>query len=78
MKLWIFRGLIRDVPFFQDASPKAIKALVMNLSIMNFSPGDVIIRCGDSSSEMYFVLNGSCQVLRGKDMMPIKTLGAHE
>lgn len=49
IKLWIFRGLIRHVPFFQDASPKAIKALVMNLQILNFSPGDVVIRCGDTS-----------------------------
>eukprot|EP00392_Amoebophrya_sp_AT5.2_P000298 g298.t1 len=78
IKLWIFRGLIRHVPFFQDASPKAIKALVMNLTIMNFSPGDVVIRCGDTSSEMYFILKGGCQVLRARDLSVIKTLREHD
>ncbi len=78
IKLWIFRGLIRHVPFFQDASPKAIKALVLNLNIMNFSPGDVVIRCGDTSAEMYFILKGGCQVLRARDLAPIKTLREHD
>ncbi|CAD7933569.1 unnamed protein product, partial [Amoebophrya sp. A120] len=50
----------------------------MNLRIMNFSPGDVVIRCGDTSSEMYFILKGGCQVLRAKDLSVIKTLREHD
>jgi len=74
IKFWIFRKLIRYVPFFQDASPKAIKGIVLALTLVNFSPGDVIIRCGDECKQMYFVLKGMAQVLDAKDLTPLKKL----
>lgn len=63
IKFWIFRKLIRYVPFFQDASPKAIKSIILALTLANYSPGDVIIRCGDQCSDMYFVIKGAAEVL---------------
>eukprot|EP00397_Hematodinium_sp_SG-2012_P003229 GEMP01003237.1.p1 GENE.GEMP01003237.1~~GEMP01003237.1.p1 ORF type:complete len:868 (+),score=143.14 GEMP01003237.1:190-2793(+) len=78
IKFWIFRKLIRYVPFFQDASPKAIKGIVLALKLANYSPGDVILRCGDQCSDMYFVIKGSTQVLDAQGLQPIKKLKAGE
>lgn len=78
IKFWIFRKLIRYVPFFQDASPKAIKSIVLALTLSNYSPGDVIIRCGDQSADMYFIIKGFTQVLDAQGLQPIKKLKAGE
>jgi len=73
LRLYMYRNVLREVPFFQNASPRALNAIIMALVDAVFSPGDLVIRRGDRSRNMYVVLKGRCDVLDEK-MLVIKTL----
>ena len=54
-----------------------IHTLILVLTEVTYSPGDVIMRQGDIGEEMYFIIRGSCDVLNS-EWDTVKTLRENE
>jgi CRP-like cAMP-binding protein len=61
--LFINRGLLEKVALFRDAGESFIREVVRLLQPMVFMPGDYIIRQGEYGDCMYFLSEGSVEVL---------------
>ena len=59
------RDLVRAVPFFYDADPDFVSAIITKLSFEVYLEGDVIIREGELGTEMYFLKSGVVSVTCG-------------
>ena len=57
------QDLIKIVPFFEDASEAFINCMTTRLKFEVFLPGDYIIRQGTFGSKMYFIQQGTVDVL---------------
>ena len=57
------QDLVRTVPFFQNASPQFVTAIITKLKFEVFLKGEYIIREGSIGNKMYFVQNGVVAVL---------------
>lgn len=60
------RDLIQTVPFFQNASPQFIAAILTKLKFEVFLKGEYIIREGSIGTKMYFIQSGVVAVLNGE------------
>jgi len=69
LKLYLFRKLISDAPFFKDLTPTALHNLVQGFEEAVYSPGDIIIRKGDSGSDMFFIVKGTIEVLAERNRL---------
>lgn len=69
LKLYLFRKLISDAPFFKDLTPTALHNLVQGFDEAVYSPGDIIIRKGDSGSDMFFIVKGTIEVLAERNRL---------
>lgn len=56
------RELVRAVPFFYDAEPDFVSAIITKLDFEVYLEGDVIIREGEPGTEMYFLKSGTVSV----------------
>lgn len=56
------RDLVQKVPFFFDAHPEFIRAVVRKLRPMVFLKGDRIIRQGSKGDKMYFIRKGRVEI----------------
>ncbi|XP_020610666.1 potassium/sodium hyperpolarization-activated cyclic nucleotide-gated channel 2-like [Orbicella faveolata] len=56
------RELLRAVPFFYDADPDFVSAIITKLEFEVYLEGDVIIREGELGTEMYFLKSGIVSV----------------
>lgn len=54
--------IVANVPFFEDAEPGFTTSIVTCLKAQVFLRGDVVIREGEVSREMYFIKSGAAQV----------------
>ena len=67
------RDLVRAVPFFYDADPDFVSAIITKLEFEVYLEGDVIIREGELGTEMYFLKSGvvsvSCDGLSTDDLV---------
>jgi glucose-6-phosphate 1-dehydrogenase len=68
------RGVIEKVPLFAGCDAVFHHQLAMVLKPDVFSPGDFIIRKGDTGQEMYLLVGGDVEVLDGDKVLA--TLGA--
>lgn len=66
------RELVRAVPFFYDADPDFVSAIITKLDFEVYLEGDVIIREGELGTEMYFLKSGvvsvSCEGVSTDDL----------
>jgi len=74
--LQINRGIIEKVPLFQTASEDLIREIVLNLNPVVFTPGDIIVTAGEVGFEMYFISQGSVDVLSADEQTVYATLAA--
>ncbi|KAJ3194278.1 hypothetical protein HK101_003086 [Irineochytrium annulatum] len=58
--------LILKVPFFRDAGDAFISSVVTVLKVNHFLAGDVVIEEDTCGEEMYFIANGTVEVITGK------------
>jgi len=56
------RHLVDSVPFFKDASPDFVTAVVQKLKYEVFQPEDVIVKEGTMGKKMYFIQHGLVDV----------------
>jgi voltage-gated potassium channel len=74
--LHINREIIEKVPLFETAGDDLIRDIVLNLSPVVFSPGDYIVKAGELGFEMYFISQGSVDVLSPDEKAVYATLTA--
>ena len=63
LKLFMYRKMIREAPFFQGFPKTALHELVHCFQEAVYSPGDLIIRKGAIGEEMFFIVKGTIEVL---------------
>ena len=56
------RELVRKVPFFSDADPEFVSAIITKLEFEVYLEDDIIIREGQMGTEMYFLKSGVVSV----------------
>ncbi|UCF96476.1 MAG: cyclic nucleotide-binding domain-containing protein [Spirochaetaceae bacterium] len=74
--LQINREIIEKVPLFQSASEDLIREIVLNLKPVVFTPGDTIVTAGEVGFQMYFISQGSVDVLSADEHTVYATLTA--
>ena len=72
--LHIHRKLIEDVPFFKDTGQDFIRDMILCLQPNVFLPGDYIFKKGEVGNCMYFIGNGSVDVLSADESLVVATL----
>lgn len=65
---------VLSLPIFETAGRGCLKAIAMLVKPMFCAPGEYIIHKGDAFNCIYFVCNGSMEIL--KDGMVVAILGA--
>ncbi|MBI4446427.1 MAG: cyclic nucleotide-binding domain-containing protein [Acidobacteria bacterium] len=61
--LFLNREIIQKVPLFRAASEEFVRAIALEMRPVIYMPGDYIIRAGDIGEEMYFISQGTVEVL---------------
>ncbi len=61
------------LPVFENASHGCLKSIAMQIKSMFCAPGEYLVHKGDAVSYIYFVCNGSMEIL--KDGMVVAILG---
>jgi voltage-gated potassium channel len=74
--LQINREIIEKVPLFQTAGEDLIREIVLNLTPVVFTPGDTIVTAGEVGFQMYFISQGSVDVLSADEQTVYATLTA--
>ncbi len=73
MTLTITTELLAQVPLFHDMKPSELEQLAQISQLMHFQPGEVILRQGGRSQNLWVVLEGTCEVVRhgsdGRDVI---------
>ena len=60
--------MIQEMPPFKNFSDKEKKAFArMNLPVRKFKKGDVIIKEGDLSTNLYLLIQGGCLITKSQD-----------
>ena len=77
VSLYLNREIISKVPMFRGASEEFIRAVALEMRPVIFTPGDFIMRAGESGSEMYFISRGSVEIMAadGKTQLAKLTAG---
>ncbi|MBI4454301.1 MAG: cyclic nucleotide-binding domain-containing protein [Acidobacteria bacterium] len=78
VSLFLNRDIIQKVPLFRTASEDFIRAIALEMHPVIFMPGDYIIRAGDPGEEMYFISQGSVEILSADDQIVYATLKSGE
>jgi len=73
VEMHLRRDIVAKVPFFRGADARMIRALVAQLKPRIALPGELVIQKGDIGESMFFIANGSVDVM-GADGQPVATL----
>lgn len=63
VSLFLKRDIIEKVPLFQGASDEFIREIALQMTPVVFTPGDYIYKAGESGRDMYFITQGTVEVL---------------
>ncbi|HMB01277.1 MAG TPA: ion transporter [Spirochaetota bacterium] len=74
LSMSINRQIIEKVPFFKNADEKFIKDIVLLLTPLVLLPGDTVVKKGDIGDCMYFISQGSVNVLDDDEKSVLITL----
>lgn len=73
--LHLNRSIIEKVPLFRGATEKVLRELALRFEPTVAIPGQEIVRRGDIGNEIYFINQGTVEVLGQDDAEVIATLG---
>lgn len=57
------KDILASIPLFQHASQAFIEAVALHLKPMVLTPGDCLFKAGEIGKEMYFIINGTINVV---------------
>jgi glucose-6-phosphate 1-dehydrogenase len=70
----INRDVLKKVPLFEGCDSVFLNSVLLALRPVAYSPGDYIVRKGETGDQMYFIIRGEVEVLGG-DGQVLSTLG---
>jgi voltage-gated potassium channel len=76
VSMFLNKDIIEKVPLFKGASPLLIEDIVTNLRAVVYLPGDSIVRKGELGEDMFFISQGSVNVVSEDGATVYATLGA--
>ncbi len=76
-KLQLKRDLLARMPLFRPLTDREILRVLQVTDVSVFKAGDVIMAEGDKGDELYIVLEGSVEVMRGDAKLATLTPGEH-
>ena len=62
--MFMFSDLIRKVPIFATADRRFLERVVRCFRAQTYLEGDLLIREGDIGRELFFILKGSCDIVK--------------
>jgi CRP-like cAMP-binding protein len=62
---------LRKMPFFMGSDAEFTMALALQMRLQFFAQGEEVIREGECGDEMFFICNGSVEVLKGTQQIAI-------
>ncbi len=74
VSLFLKRDLIENVSLFQGASDAFIREVALELESVVFTPGDLIIKAGERGSDMFFISQGTVEILTPDGTTVYRTL----
>ncbi len=74
ISMFLNRGIIQKVPFFQNTSENFIREIACELRPVVFTPGDYVMRKGEVGDVMYFISNGSVDIVSDDGIQRFKKL----
>jgi len=78
IKTQVAANILRHVPLFEFCTPALRDELLAALQLETFDPGSVIVREGETGRHIYFVVDGTLQVIRSDRDEPYAELRAGE
>ncbi len=63
VSLFLKRDIIEKVPLFQGASDEFIREIALQMTPVIFTPGDFIYKAGELGRDMYFITQGTVEVV---------------
>jgi len=63
VQIFMLIKLIRDIHVFQNASVECLKLVATKMNHTFYSPGDLVVKTGDTGSEMFIIAHGEVEVL---------------
>jgi len=60
--------ILRNLPFLEGASPDAVERLAEGVIQRSFQPGQVILQEGSTGREMYLIVEGLVEVVKGRSI----------
>ncbi|MGH7265495.1 MAG: cyclic nucleotide-binding domain-containing protein [Candidatus Rokuibacteriota bacterium] len=71
---------LRNIPLFAGLPTPRLKLIAYTAEVVQFAPGEVIVRQGDAADAVYIIVEGEADVsLRSDegDEIPLNTMGAN-
>ena len=62
---------ILSLPIFEEASAGCVKSIAMHIKTMFCAPGEYVVHKGDAIHYIYFVCNGSLEILKEGQVVAI-------
>lgn len=62
---------ILSLPIFENATQGCLKAIAMQVKSMFCAPEEYVVRSGDCINYVFFVCNGSMEILKQNNMVAI-------
>lgn len=76
VSLFLKRDIIETVPLFQGAGDAFIREIALQMTPVIFTPGDYIYKAGELGRDMYFITQGTVEVVSKDGNMVYATLTA--
>lgn len=76
--LYLKKDIIERVPLFNGAPEEFVKEIAMHMRPVVYLPGDVVFRAGDHGTDMFFISQGTVEVLSQDGHTVHNTLGEGE
>jgi voltage-gated potassium channel len=74
VSLFLKRDIIEKVPLFQGASDEFIREIALQMAPVIFTPGDYIYKAGELGRDMYFITQGTVEVVSKNGSVVYATL----
>ena len=69
------RKVFNEHPAFRLASDGCLRQLAVHFTTNHCAPGDIIHHCGESLDSLYFIANGSLEVIQDDEVVAILSKG---
>jgi CRP/FNR family transcriptional regulator, cyclic AMP receptor protein len=70
--------LLQALPLFGGLSPTSLESFVSNAQAVSFAPGDVVFSEGEPAKNLYVIVEGQAEAVKGKDGRRLQCMGKND